>query len=249
MDEGDQVVDSGVEETTQAESTTAEQTPEDLMEAPEKAEITQEDTEESSLQQETKAVPYERFKEVNDRQKALEAELAQFKAKAEVLDKLQASLTPQEPKDPVTQRADEKLKEMGYVRKDDVERLVEERIQSTRVEDSFMSQVSELEQKYNGKDGLPKFDVAEVAKFMDTNPYYKDANGFPDVEKTFKAMHLEEFTDSVAKQKRGTAFSEKPGKQMASSDTDSKADFEEAAKTGDWGKYVLGRIGSPFSKE
>lgn len=252
MDEEGNAVEGMVETTTDTDSATVEQTPQDSFEQPEKAETTQDETEDSSLDEESKSVPYERFKEVNEqakRAKELETELAQYKAKAEVLDRLQSSLAPQEPQDPVTQQADKKLREMGYVRKEDVDKMVDERIQASRVEDAFMNQVQSLEKKYDGKDGLPKFDPVEVAKFMDENPYFKDANGYPDVEKTFRAMHFDAFTDGTAKQKRGTAYSEKPGKPMSSTETTGKADFEEAQKTGDWTQYLMGRVGSPFKGE
>lgn len=249
MDEEVNAVETGAEETANTDSATVEQTPQEDLDTPEKAQTTQDGNEDSSLEDESKSVPYERFKEVNEqakRAKELEAELTQLRAKAEVLDRLQKAVNPEAPQDPTIERANKQLQEMGYVRKEDVDKLVEERIQASRVEDAFMNQVSSLEKKYDGKDGLPKFDPVEVAKFMDENPYFKDANGYPDVEKTFRAMHFDAFTDGAAKQKRGTAYSEKPGKPMASSETTGKADFEEAQKTGDWTQYLMGRVGSPF---
>lgn len=243
-------VEGTVEQTTDTDSAAVEQTPQDSFEAPEKAEISQDDTEDSSLEEESKTVPYERFKEVNEqakRARELEAQVAELKAKAEVLDRFEKAFKPEAPKDPRLEQADKTLRDMGYVRKEDVDKLVEDRIQASRVEDAFMSQISELEKKYDGKNGLPKFDPKEVAKFMDENPFYKDANGYPDVEKTFKAMYLDEFADGTAKQKRGTAFSEKPGKPMSSNSDDFNADFEEAVKTGDFTKHLLKRVGSPFN--
>lgn len=242
---GDVVEGETVEQTTEVEATATEQTSEEPTEATEKSEITQEDTEESSLE-ESKQIPYDRFKEVNDRQKELEKELIAAKAKAENWDRLEQTVKPGEPQNPELERADQQLQEMGYLRKEDAQQMMDDAVRVARIEDSFLQQADTLAEKYTGKDGLPKFDAKEVADFMDANPYYNDSRGYPDLEKTFQAMNLDEFTDGVAKQKRGTAYSEKPGKPMASTETSGKADFDEAKKSGDWTKVLLDRASNPF---
>ena len=62
-----------------------------------------------------------------------------------------------------------------------------------------------LEEKYNGDDGLPKYDRQEVWDFA-------VKNGFGNLEMAYKSMYFDEFVDA-AKRKRGTStsiMSEKP---------------------------------------
>lgn len=245
MDEGVNAVEPVVESTTPSGSAPEELNTSENVEASEKTEIAAYEDEGSSEDQ--KAIPYDRFKQKVEEVNQLKSEYEALKAKAEVLDRLQESLKPQEPQDPIKQRAEAQLKEMGYVKATDVEALVEQRLERARVEDSFMSQVAELQKKYDGSNGLPKFDPQKVAEWMDSNPYFKDGRGLPDLEKTFKVMYQDEFVDGMVKQKRGTAPSEKPGKPMSAVEDNSAADFEEAKKSGNWGSLILKRVGSPYS--
>lgn len=248
MDEGVNAVEEQVETTTATESAPVEANTQVDEQAPEKAEITAyEDDEDGTSDQ--KAIPYDRFKQKVEEVNKLKSEFEAMKAKAEVLEKLEQALKPQEPQDPVRQRAEQQLKEMGYVKAEDVQGMVSQAVQQARVEDSFMQQVAALEKKYDGSNGLPKFDPEQLAEWMDNNPYIKDRRGLPDLEETYKLVHKDAYIDAMVKQKKGTAYSEKPGKPMAAREDTSAADLEEAKKTGDWATAILRRVGSPYGED
>lgn len=105
---------------------------------------------------ETKAksqyVPYERFEEVNSTLKQVKEELNQFKT--------QVAPKPQ-PADPQLEAVKEQLKELGFVRKEDIDRDFKQREADKQVQD----ELSHLEETYNGSDGRPKFDRNKVIKF------------------------------------------------------------------------------------
>ncbi len=241
------------------EQTTEGQT-EETTEASEKTEITQEGaeesteerTEDSSLESEEKSVPYDRFKEVNDRAKEadrLEKQLVEYKAKAEMVDKFTGAAEKAE-RSPELQKADDQLQDMKYVREDQVEAMIDSKVAKRELGNKFMGQVEVLEKKYDGKDGSPKFVAEDVADFLDKKGYQPEEyiSGKITLEDAYMLMNSEGIVDAKVKQKRGTVPSEKPGQPMSSSGTTNKTDFDEAKKTGDWTQVLLGRVGSPFKK-
>lgn len=246
------VVGGEVEQTTQTESAPVEQT----------AEVNQSSNTESSEKTQTpseakggteeQAIPYSRFKEVNDRYKSLSSELETYKSKAELLDKLQSdpelartvlqNFAPEavKPIDPGLQKAMETLKEHGFMSREDFEKEMQAREQrslqkqtETQVVNSFMRQVDELSKKYDGKNGLPAFDAEAVASLMDSRAQVWKDNGEPDVEAAYFLLNREAIIDAQAKQVRSTAFTERDSVTSATPDNP-KGLIAEAQKTGNF---------------
>ena len=254
-----------VAQTTDTPSASVEETPSGVgTGASEKTEITQSETSEGDSQEAAKqSVPYDRFKEkVDEVNQIKEAygglspeEVRSMQENAKLLENLKSNPElasaflknqAQMPQvNPVQAKADEQLQAMGYVKAEDVESKVNELFNQRELQRTFIDKVTELESKYDGTNGLPKFDAKEVAEFMDKYGYTSDANGYPDVEAAFKYKYMDSFIDSKAKQNTSTTFTEKPGARGSRQGSDnSKAELEEAKKTGNWRDILLKR--SPF---
>jgi len=244
-------VSTGVpaEEPAVVDSTPTEQTPEQVPEASEKTEITQEG---ETQEQEEARIPKERLDQEIGKRRELEEKISSLEEKAGLLDQLQTNpelaqavlknFTKSETQsaDPVVQKADQRLKDMGYVKAEDVQNFVNQTIEQREVKQQYLTEVQRLEKEYDGSDGLPKFEADKVAKYMDENGFLRDASGNIDVETTFKAMNVDAFADGQAKRSKSTAFSEKPGAPMQTADVDNrKGDLEKASKSGNWTDYFV----------
>jgi len=247
------VVEKGAEVTAQVDSTTTEQTAN--VDSPEVAETSEKMSNSQStdgVETVGQAIPYERFKEVNDKYKGLSAELETYKSKAELLDKLQSdpelarsvlqNFKPEAVRevDPQVERALQVLRDEGFLTKDDMEREFQRRQgelqqqqQEAQIVESFKGQVDELSKKYDGKNGLPAFEAESVADFMDTNGIIWDKDGKPDVEAVYFLLNREALIDAQAKQVRSTAFSER---ETATSATPDNANglLADAQKSGNF---------------
>lgn len=225
---------SEVSETESKSATEAKATTEKSVK-PAEAEESSTGSKESSK---TSSVPYDRFKEVNSKMKEYEQEallFRQMRQNPELARAMLRNVDIQEP-DPVTAEADKKLREMGYVRASDVEEMISQEIGKREFVREFGSKMESLAQKYDGSDGLPKFDPEEIAEFIDEQKE-KGVNLF-DPETAYKVKYLDQLADAKAKAKRGTAYSEKPGKPMQSADLeDSDRLLREARETKDFTKY------------
>jgi len=187
----------------------------------------------------SRTIPYDRFTEVIK-------ERDELRQKALLLDKLQSdpsfaqgyiqNLKPTEEVDPVIAEADRKIRELGYVRADDVQTMIEQKIAEKEFIREFGAKIQSLEQKYNGSDGLPKFEPEEVVTFM-------DQYGVKDPEMAYELKFKEELADARAKMKRGSAYSEKPGQPMQTTDDNEDARLiKEAKATNDWTSYFKKKV-------
>lgn len=169
--------------------------------------------EESQPEQE-QAVPYSRFKEVNDRVKQMEAQLEAINNNA-----------PKPEVNPQAEQIKAQLKEMGFVSKEEVE--TELRRQK---EDAVLaSELAQLEQRYDGKDGRPKFAREKIVQFaLDKQ--------IGDLEAAYKLMNEKALIDHAIK----SAVSKTGGVKSEASDGSSTAeagttdaDLREAIGKGD----------------
>lgn len=177
-------------------------------------------TEESKATEteEQKTVPYERFKEVNERVKSiskLEAKIAELEGK----------LAPAPAADPQQEQAKQYLKTLGFVSREDVEHELKQREDDQRVE----AELSRLENDWNGKDGRPKFDRKQVIEYC-----LKNGIGNPEVG--FKALKEQDLINYHIQQ----AIAKSKGVKTEASDGSGSAqvgvtsdDLKEAAMKGD----------------
>jgi hypothetical protein len=138
----------------------------------------QESTPEASTEG-TKAVPYDRFKEVNDRARQYEEELQHYKNQLEELKtKNQEPPTPPNPQEELIKQQFKKVAdELGYVSRQELQRQKED--------EQVRSELQTLEKKYSGEDGRPKFDRQKVVNYA----IQKGLTG--DLEAAYKVMNEE----------------------------------------------------------
>lgn len=143
---------------------------------------TPESTEETKV---SKSIPYERFAEINSKNKLLEEKLA----------KIEAQLTqnrPQPQVDVAQQQQEaairEQLKKMGFISQDEIKQMEEDR--------KLDSRLTSLESKYSGSDGKPKFSRIEVLE------YARD-HQIGDPEAAYKLMNHDALMDYAIKQATG----------------------------------------------
>ncbi|NDK08269.1 hypothetical protein EOM39_03390 [Candidatus Gracilibacteria bacterium] len=163
-----------------------------------KKEEPKDDKKEEPKKNEKKPVPYERFAEVNSKVKDLEDELKQIKDKKEKESNRLKGLTDDEKEeqenltklgmDTKMSRLDEKEEDLAYQLEKTKAKLKELEDEKNNGEiERIKARVIELNTKYDGSDGLPKFDIAELTQFA------KDENYFPqDPEKLYKLKYQAE---------------------------------------------------------
>lgn len=176
------------------------------------------ETKETTPTEEPKTVPYERFKEVNERVKvisSLETKIAE----------LEGRLKPAPEVNPQAEQVRQQLKDLGFVSRDDVAKELKQREEDSRVE----QELSRLEKDWNGQNGKPKFDRKEVIR-------YCLENGIGNPEVGFKAMKEQDLINfhvqqAIAKSKGvKTEASDGSGSTQVGVTND---DLKEAAMKGD----------------
>jgi len=232
-------------ETTVDSSSDVEQTAPDTLEqdsAEEQSNTESEEGEESSKEIDNR-IPYDRFQEKVNELNTMKEQMAELKAKAEVADRLQQAVNPQEvstPEEQARQRqldaARKELEAMGYVDKTTVDSLVEQKLEAYKWQERFVNQMDQLSKKYDGKDGGLKFEPKEVAKFMDQQ--HAKGNVITDPEMAFKLMNLDSLAEDKAKKQKSSTFSEKPGAKVHSETDQRKADLAAAVETGNMTDFI-----------
>lgn len=200
-----------------AEATAAESSPEEQT-------TTTEAVAESTAPVEEKAqtVPYERFREVNEKAKQVEA-------LQQKLADLEAKLTSQAPVNPQAEAIKEQLKAMGFAPVDEIRQELQKELSQREQDAQVKQEIDQLTTRYNGQDGRPKFEKESVIKFaLD--------RGIGNLEYAYKLMHEKELLDWHVKQ----ALSKTRGVQTEGSDGSgssqvgtTNADLVEAYKSGD----------------
>lgn len=232
-----------VEQTTDSSSGLEQSTQEDTSFSAEEQSNTQvsEGDEVESKEVDNK-IPYDRFQEKVQELNQMKEQMAELKAKAEIADRLSQAVNPQvtSPEQQARQRqleaAKKELEQMGYVDRSTVDNLVEEKLNAYKWQERFVSQMDGLSKKYTGKDGGPKFEAEEVAKFMDEQ--MQRGNQITDPELAFKLMNLDQIAESKAKAQKSSTYSEAPGKSVHTETDQRKSELEAAAKTGNIASFL-----------
>lgn len=160
-----------VEETTEAPSTETETTQD--------TEVTQES--------EAKTVPYDRLREVIDERNEIKNKLAELEAK--VNSKPSEPIAPADPqREAVKQEFKKIATELGFVSKEELEQKDADK--------QLADTMSSLESKYDGKNGLPKFDRTKALRFAQENL-------IGNLEVAYKAMNESAIMDLRIKEALG----------------------------------------------
>lgn len=187
-------------------------------------EQTDQQSQESSSTEDTedlggKFVPYERFREVNEKAKKaaeLEKRLAELESKT-------VAPTGQPDNKEAIRGA---IKEMGFMPKEEVQEMLRQKDD----DDALKQELTRLESKYDGSDGKPKFDKSKVVRFaLDKQ--------IGDPEAAYKILHEKALVDWQIKQ----AIEKSQGIETETSTGTgagvgvSNDDLKEAIKKGDKG--------------
>lgn len=205
------------DDTTQAEETAEASSAENQTD-----ETHQEESPQENSDQPVKTVPYERFKEVNSSKNELKKEIESLKSQ---LNEIQAEKTQSTPPNPqeeqIKQQLDHYLKELGYVSKKELEQVEADR--------ELQNTIQELEKKYNGKDGRPKFSRDETIDFARKNL-------IGNLEIAYKQMHEAELMDYAIKKAMGKTKAVRSEKSDGSGSADvgtTQDDLYRSAVSGD----------------
>lgn len=202
-------------------------------ETPEKAEITNEAVQDSSMAvREVKDIPYDRFHEKVEEARKLKEELQAIKAQQEEAQRI-AAMTPEEQiQQQQLEVAKETLKKLGFVTKEEQDRMRQEE----KAANMFISECNRLEGKFDGSDGMPKFVAKEIAEYMDT--LAAQGQFISDPETAYKLKNLDAIAEAKAKGQRSSAYSEKQQGGMNQVTDTRNAELEAAAQTGDFMSFL-----------
>ena len=227
------------ESTASSEATAEEQTPDTSKTASKKPSSGKTEIVSEEESEEGGKIPYDRFKQVNDEKRAMEAQIKELQEKAEKFDRIRtdpsyaegiASVGGVAQRDPVVEQADKQLKEMGYVKAEEVAGLVDakvnEQIEAARLAEKFL----ELESQHDGSDGAPKFEANEMFDYMTNN----GTLGTVDPEVAYEIRYKDELADARAKEIKSTPHSETRGPSEQASGDDRASKLEAARKSGDF---------------
>jgi hypothetical protein len=173
--------------------------------------------------EEPKTIPYDRFKEVNDKLGDTSATVEELNRK---IRDLETRTAPQAPaQDPNLEAAKEQIRALGFITKDEQEQQLKQQNADAQLE----RELTRLENSFNGEDGSPKFTRKDVIAFA-------IEQGIPNPEIAFKAMKEKEILDWQIKQ----ALTKSKGIKTESSDGSGSsqtgttdADLKEAIRGGD----------------
>lgn len=198
--------------------------------ASEKTEITEGGSQgdESVSSKEQPAVPYERFREVNEKAKKAE----EYEKRLQELEARQ-NMSPEEAvQQQQLEVAKETLKKLGFVTKEEQEQKMREE----KAANMFISECNRLEGKYDGKDGMPTFKAAEIAEYMDE--LASKGQYISDPETAYKLKNLDAIAEAKAKGQRSSAFSERQQGGMNQVTDERQAELEAASETGDFSSFL-----------
>lgn len=208
-------------EDTQQDVTPAEETAPDS--SPVDQTTTTDAVETAPVEDKAQTVPYERFREVNEQAK-----------RAQELEKRLADLEARQQPQPEVNSEEEAVKEyvksLGFVSAEEAEAKFQATLREREAETQLRQEVTDLSRRYDGKNGLPKFDKDAVLD------YAKQNNMFGPLEQTYKVMHEKAWIDWNVQQ----AIQKSKGVQSEGSDGSGSAqvgttndDLRSAAMRGD----------------
>lgn len=209
------------------------------IESSEKTEITSEGIQDSGDEGTVlrKQVPYEVFREKNEKLRAAEAELAELRAKQQEAERLAAMTPDEQAQQQQLEVAKETLKKLGFVTKEEQ--------QEEKAANMFIAECNRLEGKYDGSDGMPKFVATEVAGYMDelarTGQYVSDP------ETAYKLKNLDQIAEIKAKQQRSSTYSEKQQGGMNQVNDTRSSELEAASRTRDFTQFLKKHAPMPKS--
>lgn len=203
-------------ETTAAEPSSAVETAQPDSEAP----VAEDPAKDAPETEEEQKVPYSRFKEVNEKAKRVE----ELEARLKELESKPQEVTPENEQEKALK---ETFKNLGFVSREELQAEKQRQVEDAQLDKTL----TQLETKYDGKDGRPKFSRKEIFDF-----YQSSGRISSDPEVLYKTMHEKEIINWNIQQ----AISKSKGVKSESSDGSGSAntgvtsdDLRAAAKSGD----------------
>lgn len=163
----------------------------------------------------SKAVPYERFAEINQKAKELEQQVREaeiikqqnefYKQQFERMQpgSSQQYLQPQEPQEsPESVQAKQVLRELGYVSKDELDQMLAERESAQKAVNTVLQQENALKQKYAGRN-LPEASARDLVSWFEAQGYSVNRSNIPDnfLENVYKLRYGDKIESSYASSK------------------------------------------------
>lgn len=179
---------------------------------------------------EPRMIPYDRFQEVIRERNELRDALKNAH--------LQTQQTPPvEEEDELTKEAVAELAKLGFVRRSDVEKVIEAKLAEDKMVAEIEQKVVKLEGEWNGKDGKPKFDRNEVADFMEKNGIYDPEYAF----KLLKENELKVYW--LSQQKPAPASTARKSTSVQPDTSHNDALLKEATEKQDFREVLKSRLG------
>lgn len=178
------MIDDQNQDATTVDDTTADSSTGDQQTGDTTSQESQTQDQEGSA--DTKDVP--ELNRVAEKARKLEKEKEALEARLSQLEK-QGSASEQSPANPQLEQVKQSIKALGFVSQDDVEAKLRQQAEDARLN----QHLSELESRYNGADGRPKFQRKDVIE-------YALEKGIQDPEIAFKALKEKELLDWSIKQ-------------------------------------------------
>jgi hypothetical protein len=230
MDMDTQVAASTTEAPVTESAPVEESTVETNIETTEKSETTneveQDNPTEGVADDKGQLIPKDRFDEVLRERN----ELRELKAKLEAERQEQERMASMTPEDQAQQeqmlKAKEALKKLGVITQEDFQQLQ----QQEAAKNMFVSEMNRLSAEYNGKNGLPKFEPQEVAKYMDE--MMSKGQHITDPETAYKLKYYDAIIDAKAKSQKSTAYAEKQAGGVQEVNDTRDSELEAAAESG-----------------
>ena len=186
--------------------------------------MTTQDTDQGDSDSASKTVPYERFQEVISSKNELKQEIDNLKVQLGQIQETKAQ-TPTAPPNPqeeqIKGQLDKYLKELGYVSKQELEQK--------EADKELAQSIESLSKKYDGKNGLPKFDKTKAIEFAQKNL-------IGDLESAYKLMNEAAIMDNAIKAALGKTKGVRTEVSDGSGSADvgtSQTDLKNAAMSGD----------------
>lgn len=131
------------------------------------------------------------------------------------------------------------LRDMGFVTREEQEASEREAV----ARNMFVSEMNRLQQKYDGKDGFPKFNPEEIADYMDD--LQSVGQTVTDPETAYRLKYYDQIVDAAVKARKSTPHSESQSTPSGERNDTRNSDLKVASETGDIDSFIKKYVPMP----